>query len=111
MILFAKDIMKPEFCSVAIALHIWNRSECFFIPNDHAIVVIIDIKGKTKTRSLKYIDDIHIGTLLKDTANTVYSITSKRGLAQFTAHSIRVGSCVIMQTNGPYTSMIQVRHR
>ena len=71
--------------------------------------MFVEIKGKKKTRLLKYIDDIHISTLLRDAENSVHNITSTKELARFTAHYIRVGACVIMHTNGSSTSMIQVR--
>ena len=108
---FAKDIIDPKFCSVAPALRIWYRSERLSVPLDHSIAVFVEIKGKKKIRSLKYIDDIHIGTLLRDAAKSVHNITSKKNLARFTTHSIRVGACIIMHTNGSSTSKIQVRLR
>ena len=73
--------------------------------------MFVAIKGKKKTKSLKYIDDIHISTLLRDAAKSVHSITSMKELERFAAHSIRVGSCVIMHANRSSTSMIQVRLR
>ena len=111
MISFAKDTLDPKFCSVAAALRIWHRSERFSIPLDYPIDVFVEIKGKKKTRPLKYIDDIHISTLLRDAAKSVHNIASTKELALFTAHSIRVRACVIMHTNGFSTSMIQVRLR
>ena len=111
MIPFAKDTLDPKFCSVAVALRIWNRSHLFSLPLDQPLAVFIELKGKKKTKSLKYIDDIHIGTLLRDATKSVHNITSKNELARFTAHSLRVGACVIMHVNGSSTSMIQVRLR
>ena len=108
---FAKDTVDPKFCSVAAALRIWHRSERFSVPLDHPIAVFVAIKGKKKTKSLTYIDDIHISTLLRAAAKSVHNITSTKELARFTAHSLRVGACVIMHTNGSSTSMIQVRLR
>jgi len=104
-------MIDPIFFSVAAALRIWNILECFSIPLDHPISVFIEIKRKKKTRSLNYIDDIHIGTLLRDAAKSVHNITSKKELARFTVHFIRMGFCGIMHTNESSTSMIQVRLR
>ena len=73
--------------------------------------MFVEIKGKKKTKSLKYIDDIHIGTLLRDAAKSVHNITNTKELARFTANSIRVGACVIMHIHISSTSMIQVRLR
>ena len=108
---FAKDIIDLKFCSVATALRIWHRSERFSTPLDHPTAVFAKIKGNKKTMLLKYIDDIYIGTLLRDAVKSVHHITSKKELARFTAHSIRMGVCVIIHTNGSSTSMIQVRLR
>ena len=65
-------------------------------------------KKKKKKRSLKYIDDSHISTFLKEAAKSVYNITSKADLARFTDHSIRVGVCDVMNTKGASTFIIQV---
>ena len=61
--------------------------------------MFIGVIGKKKKRSLKYIDGSHISTLLKEAAKSVYNVTGKADLVGFTAHSIRVGACVIMHTN------------
>ena len=73
--------------------------------------MFIEIKRKKKTRSLNYIDNIHIGTLLRDAAKSVHNITSKKELARFTVHYIHMRFCGIMHTNESSTSMIQVRLR
>ena len=75
---FSKDTIDSKLCSVATALRIWYRLERFSISLNHPIAVFVEIKGKKKTRSLKYIDDIHIGTLLKDATKLVRNITSKK---------------------------------
>ena len=66
-------------------------------------------KKKKKKRSLKYIDDIHISTLLREVVKLVHDVISKEELARFTVRSIRVRECVVMHTNGSSTSMVQVR--
>ena len=104
-------MIDPKCCSVAVALRIWNILECFSIPLDHPLSVFIEIKRKKKTRSLNYIDDIHIGTFLRDAAKSEHNITSKKELVRFTVHFIRMGLCGIMHTNESSTSMIQVRLR
>ena len=108
---FAKYTVYLYFYSVAEALRIWNRSERFSIPFGHHLAVFIEIEWKKKKRLIKCIDDIHISTFLKKTTKTVHSITSKKELARFTAHSIRVRACAVIHTNESSIFIIQVRLR
>ena len=62
------------------------------------IAVFTEIKkGKKKNH---YIDDKHITSLFQEAAASVYNIKDKKELSRFTAHSIRVGACVTLYSQG-----------
>ena len=73
------------------------------------IVVYTEIKnGK---RKVCYIDDIHIKSLLQEAAREVHHIKDKDDLAKFSAHSIRVGACVLLHAQNISTEDIKFRLR
>ena len=66
------------------------------------------INGK---RKVCYIDDIHIKSLLQEAARAVHHIKDKDDLAKFSAHSIRVGACVLLHAQKISTEDIKFRLR
>ena len=58
-----------------------------------------------------HIDDVHIKSLLQEAARKVYKITDKEDLAKFSAHSIRVGACVLLHAQNISTEDIKFRLR
>lgn len=108
MISFTKDNQYQSFCKVAVILRTWNKFIRFSITSTHPIAVF----SKSKRKTISFIcinDDVHIRIMLKETAKVVHNIISKEELARFTARSIRLGVCVMIRTNGFFTSMIQVQ--
>ena len=88
-----------------------NYIRTFLYPSRSPHCCVHRDKKKEENRSLNYIDNIHIGTLLRDAAKSVISIASKKELARFTVHYIQMRFCGIMHTNESSTSMIKVRLR
>ena len=65
---------------------------------------------KTK-KVISYINDVHICKILREAASDLYKISSKEDLAKFTAHSIRVGACVLLHSQNVSAEDIKFRLR
>lgn len=65
------------------------------IKKDNRIDISLEQKGKMKTH---YIDDKHITYLLQKATAFIYDIKDKKEVYNFTAHSIRVGTCVSLHS-------------
>ena len=86
-----------------------KRADQLKVEKDKPIAVYEEIKkGKKKTC---YIDDIQIRDILQEAAKSVYNIKSKEDLARFSAHSIRVGACVILHAQNISSEDIKFRLR
>ena len=96
MITYAKDDKCKKHCFVEASKCIRARAKRLAVKKEDPIAVYSEIKkGKKKTC---YIDDKHITSLLQEAASIVYNIKDKKELSKFTAHSVRVGACVILHS-------------
>ena len=59
------------------------------------------------TKTIIYIDDNHILSLLQEAAKNVYNITKHGDIKRFTSHSIRVGACVFLHSQNISTKDIK----
>ena len=101
-----KDTM---FCVVKAAKRIYKRAVLLQVDSDDPIAVFTE-KTKTKNK-VSYIDDKHICRVLREAASSIYNIKSKDELSKFTAHSIRVGACVLLHSQNVTAEDIQFRLR
>ena len=109
VITYTKDTNNPSFCYVQAALRIRTRFLKLKHNHDELLAIFLDT---TKTKKIvKYIDDTHICRILQEAANSVYKITDKNDLKRFTSHSIRVGACVLLQSQNITTEDIKFRLR
>ena len=96
-------------CPVEACKLIRKRAIKQKIPANTPVAIYIEIKnGEKKTC---FIDDIHIKSILKEAAQKVYDITNKEDLSKFTAHSIRVGACVLLHAQNISSEDIKFRLR
>ena len=79
------------------------------VDKDKPIAVFTEnLKGKNITR---FIDDIHIKSLLQEAAGKEYNIKCKKELSAFTSHSIRVGACILLHAQNISAEDIKFRLR
>ena len=79
------------------------------VDKDKPIAVFTEnLKGENITR---FIDDIHIKSLLQEAAGKEYNIKCKKELSAFTSHSIRVGACVLLHAQNISAEDIKFRLR
>ena len=104
---FAKDVLCPNLCCVSAALRIWRRAERLVLSSVAPMAVFVHTKQATP----QYITDIHITQLLQEAATGAHNITCKKDLARFTAHSLRVGACVLLHSQGSTAELIKLRLR
>ena len=96
-------------CAVEASKKIYKRAIKYKIPSYKPIAIYVEIKnGKKK---ISYIDDVHIKKILQEAAKEVYNITNKEDLSKFTAHSIRVGACVLLHAQNISSEDIKFRLR
>ena len=104
---FAKDGLCHNLCCVSAVLRIWRRFERLVLSSVAPIAVFVHIKQATP----QYITDIHITQLLQEAATGAHNITCEKDLARFTAHSLRVGTCVLLHSQGSTAELIKLRLR
>ena len=108
-ITYAKDNKCKKHCFIEASKCIRARAKRLAVKKEDPIAVFSEIKkGKKK---ICYIDDKHITSLLQEAASIVYNIKDKKELSKFTAHSIRVGACVILHSQNVSTEDIKFRLR
>ena len=79
------------------------------VDKDKPIAVFTEnLKGENITR---FIDDIHIKSLLQEAAGKEYNIKCKKELSAFTSHSIRVGACILLHAQNISAEDIKFRLR
>ena len=93
-------------CAVLAAMRIWGRAQRYGLPVDHPLAVYRDSQG-----NIKLIDNKHVKIFLQDLAKKVYNITNQDDLEHFTAHSIRVGACVVLHEEDETAETIKFRLR
>ena len=108
-ITYAKDPLNPTFCAVAAALRIITRTKRLKVASGNPIAVYVS--HHHPITQCNYVDDTHISSLLREAAKSLYKIKDKAALNRFTAHSIRVGACVLLHANGINSETIQFRLR
>ena len=104
---FAKDTICPDFCCVTAALRVWHRALKLNIDPTTPLAVFVEPKSSTP----QFITNVHVTQLLKEAATAAHNITRKVDLARFTAHSIRVGACVLLHSQGATAELIKLRLR
>ena len=62
-------------------------------------------------RKYRLIDDMLLKNVLQEAAQEIYGIDSRTELQKFTAHSIRVGACVLLHSAGQDSLFIKFRLR
>ena len=109
VISYVEDPTNKIHCAVEASKTIYKRAIKLKIEKDMPIAVYTEVKnGKKK---ICYIDDVHIKSLLQEAAKEVYKISKKDDLAKFSAHSIRVGACVLLHAQNISTEDIKFRLR
>ena len=109
VISYTKNTEDKKFCVVEACKRIHHRVIKFKIPANKPIAVF------TASRSIqekpKYIDDVHIKSILQEAARRVYNIKCKKDLSNFTSHSVRVGACVLLHAQNVSPEDIKFRLR
>ena len=90
---YIEDNIYTKLCFVRASKRIRNSLK-LRITNDQIIVVFIESKHGVKNKC--FIDNVHISTILQESASSIYNITRKEELARLTSHSIRFGACVLL---------------
>ena len=109
VISYIKDSINNTYCVVEACKRLRNRAISLKIAKDKPIAVFTEIiNGKSVTR---FIDDIHIKSLLQESAAKEYNIKCKKELSAFTSHSIRVGACVLLHAQNISPEDIKFRLR
>ena len=109
VISYVKDSKYKKHCFVEASKRIHKRAKRLSIKKDNPIAVHTEIKKEKK--KTHYIDDKHITSLLQEAAAFVYDIKDKKELSKFTAHSVRVGACVNLHSQGESGENIKFRLR
>ena len=105
-ITLAADTKAPELCPVKGALRMLMRARRLGQDSDMPIACY-----KTKKSSLLYITGTRIATLLREAAKKVRPTTPTHELKRYSAHSLRVWACVLLDEAGMSPAFIQKRLR
>ena len=109
VISYIKDNVNTTYCVVEACKRLRKRAIELKVDKDKPIAVFTEnLKGKNITR---FIDDIHIKSLLQEAAGKEYNIKCKKELSAFTSHSIRVGACVLLHAQNISAEDIKFRLR
>ena len=106
---YYQDVKDESFCILKASKRIYRRTKSLNIKTENPIAVFVEVT-KPKKR-VKYIDDSHICRILREAASQVYNIKTKEELTKFTAHSIRVGACVLLHAQNVSAEDIKFRLR
>ena len=96
---YVNDTENPRHCYVSAANRIVKRAWALHIPEDMPLGVYCTYRTHKRSRVVKdavHFDDSSINKVLREAASEVYNITDPKELKKFTAHSSRVGACVIL---------------
>jgi hypothetical protein len=96
------DTKNPAICPVRGALQMVMRTSCLGQPDDMPAVCY-----RTKKAPLLYITGSRIATLLHKAVKKVQPSTSADNLKRYSAHSLRVWACVLLDEEGMSPSFIQ----
>jgi hypothetical protein len=96
------DTKNPEICPVRRALRMVMRASRLGQPDDMPAACY-----RTKKAPLLYITSSRIATLLCEAVKKVRPSTSAEDLKKYSAHSLRVWACVLLDRAGMSQSFIQ----
>ena len=111
---YVNDTENPRHCYVSAANRIVKRAWALHIPEDMPLGVYCTYRTHKRSRVVKdavHFDDSSINKVLREAASEVYNITDPKELKKFTAHSSRVGACVILHAAGKDPEYIKYRLR
>jgi hypothetical protein len=100
-VLYGASQGNPSHCPVLAMHNIIRRAERFKIPNDAPLAWF----AENKQRHL--ITDKHICTILRPAARAIYQIENRDDINRWSAHSIRVGACVLLHEQGAEPMLIK----
>ena len=104
---YSKSTSPAGLCYTTAATNIILRSERLKVPEGSPIAVFKDYK----LNKIKFISTKEIRMVLRQAAKAVHNIHSQADLQKFTAHSIRVGACVLLHSAGRDFEYIKFRLR
>ncbi len=96
------DTKNPEICPVRGALQMVMRASCLGQQDDMPVACY-----RTKKAPLLYITSSRIATLLCKAVKKVRPSTSAEDLKKYSAHSLHVWACVLLDKAGMSPSFIQ----
>ena len=108
VITYVEDTKNIDFCYIKAAKRI--RTRFLQLKHSHDLPLAIFSDSKTKKKVI-YIDDKHISSVLQEAARSIYKISKNEELQRFSAHSIRVGACVLLHSQTISTEDINFRLR
>ena len=108
IITYARNLDNPELCYVSAVIRILSRAQRLAIKPDCPVAVAM--AGKKKLFPC-FITSTLVASHLQAAAKAVHHIISKKDLARFSTHSLRVGACVLLHTNGKLPHYIKLRLR
>ena len=111
---YVRDTENPRHCYVSAARRIVKRALALQIPEDMPMGVFCTYRTQQGSRVIKevvHFDDSNINKVLREAAGEVYNITDPEELKKFTAHSSRVGACVLLHAAGKDPEYIKYRLR
>ena len=109
VISYYQNLEDKSFCVLQAGKRIYKRTKKLGVKPNKPIAIFTDIKRNKKV--IEYINDVHICKILREAASDLYKISSKEDLAKFTAHSIRVGACVLLHSQNVSAEDIKFRLR
>jgi hypothetical protein len=98
------DTKNPAICPVWGALRMVMRASHLGQPDDMPVACY-----RTKKTPLLYITGSRIATLLRKAVKKVRPPTSANDIKKYSAHSLRVWACVLLDEAGMSSSFIQKR--
>jgi hypothetical protein len=99
---FSADTKNPAICPVLGALQMVMRASRLVQPDNMPVACY-----RTKKAPLLYITGSRIATLLRKAVKKVRPSTSANKLKRYSAHSLRVWACVLLDEAGMSPSFIQ----
>lgn len=109
-ITYARNNKNILMCPVQAAINIVKRANRLKIGENTPLAVFVHITPKGK-KSLQCVTDSQVVVALQEAAKKVYGLTKYQEIKRFTCHSIRVGACVLLHTQGTPDTVIKLRLR
>jgi len=105
VISYNHNILNEDFSVVLAAQRILRRAQRLQVPDDQPISVF------SNSKTFTFLHHVLLEGTLRETAKSVYNITSSKSLSLFSSHSIRVGACVLLHSLQQDPLFIQFRLR